>query len=271
MRVAVVIPIYKEDISDYEKSSLFQTTKVLHHYDMHIVCPEGLNTTKYNNYFSTKFNIVRFDSNYFEGISGYNHLMKEYKFYKSFENYDYILICQLDTWIFRDELEYWCNMGYDYIGAPWFENFKGAEEGYPLWEVGNGGLSLRRVQKFMYITRNPNVRLKTISEIFQTEYHGPKDLAHCLIRCLGPYIGNNSLKHFMKKTHDTLWEDAFFCIGLSNTRFHLNRPTPQEAAHFSFDKSPEYLYENITKRQLPFGCHAWRKYQYEDFWKNFIK
>lgn len=269
MIAAVVIPIYKEHLSKHEISSLRQCTEVLHRYDIYLVCPEGLSLDEYISCTNKPLNAIRFNRTFFEGISGYNHLMKEYNFYKSFENYNYILIYQLDAWIFRDELEYWCGKNYDYIGAPWFYNFNGHEQG-GLWDVGNGGLSLRKVKKFMYITQNRNVRLKTIREIFQSEYNGIRDIFHCIIRSLGPYIGNNSLRHFMKSTHESLWEDAFFCIGLSNTRFRLSRPTPEEAAFFSFDKSPKYLYQNITKAKLPFGCHAWNKYQYEEFWKDFL-
>ena len=47
------------------------------------------------------------------GIAGYNKMMF------SEEGYDYILICHNDAWIFRDELEEWCNKGYDCVAAPW--------------------------------------------------------------------------------------------------------------------------------------------------------
>ena len=59
-------------------------------------------------------------------------------------------------------------------------------------------------------------------------------------------------------------------FALADTRFRLNLPTTEEAAHFAFEQSPQYLYDTITHGQLPFGCHAWRKHQYEEFWKPFI-
>ena len=36
-----------------------------------------------------------------------------------------------------------------------------------------------------------------------------------------------------------------------------------------FERFPKELYE-ITK-QIPFGCHAWKKYQFEEFWKQYIE
>lgn len=50
---------------------------------------------------------------------GYNRLMLSEDLYSAFSNYEYILICQSDAYIFRDELKEWCEAGYDYVGAPW--------------------------------------------------------------------------------------------------------------------------------------------------------
>ena len=41
-----------------------------------------------------------------------------------------------------------------------------------------------------------------------------------------------------------------------------------EAIKFAFEKAPEMLYKK-NKNQLPFGCHAWEKYEPE-FWKKHI-
>ena len=44
---------------------------------------------------------------------------------------------------------------------------------------------------------------------------------------------------------------------------------PKVALQFSFEVNPSLLYE-MNNQQLPFGCHAFEKYEYETFWKNFI-
>jgi hypothetical protein len=49
-------------------------------------------------------------------------------FYKRFRDYKFILIYQLDAYVFRDELEYWCEQDYDFIGAPLIENGKGSDK-----------------------------------------------------------------------------------------------------------------------------------------------
>ena len=67
-----------------------------------------------------------------------------------------MLILQTDAIILRDELDYWCAQPFDYIGAPWRSNlkihlntgrFSGGNEQQINLHVGNGGLSLRRVNK----------------------------------------------------------------------------------------------------------------------------
>lgn len=63
-------------------------------------------------------------------------------------------------------------------------------------------------------------------------------------------------------------EDNFWSGTLSGSNYEMTKPLPIEALHFSFERFPSECYA-ITG-SLPFGCHAWRKYQYEEFWKGKI-
>ena len=95
------------------------------------------------------------------------------EFYRRFSDTDYILVCQLDAYIFRDELLSWCKKEYDYIGAPWsapalyrmpilrlwrryFHSRRRTEKDF---KVGNGGLSIgcgdrKRIAKILILCRN---------------------------------------------------------------------------------------------------------------------
>jgi hypothetical protein len=270
MKAVILIPVYKTELTNDERCSLKQCFKILGNYPIMLVCPIGMNTVQYDECAGRNIPTERFKPSFFDGIAGYNKLMKSRKFYQRFSDYDYMLIYQLDAWVFSDELEAWCRKGYDYIGAPWFEKHKSHEEGYGLWCAGNGGLSLRRIEAFIRVT-NLNLRMKSCREIFRDEYKSIGSLFHCLSRCCSPVIGTNTLGYYMNKGEASwMWEDGFFCYGLAPTRHRLNIPSPEEAAFFSFECSPKYLFEEVTQRQLPFGCHAWRKYQYEEFWKEYI-
>ena len=257
MKTIVVIPIYREQPNKDEISSLKQVFNVLSAHDICFVCPQKLNTDSYEKIVNRTVETQRFSDYFFNSIATYSNLLATNSFYKRFESYDYMLIYQLDAWCFYDNLNYWCQQGYDYIGAPWFENYKSHEDGAKLWRVGNGGFSLRRIDYFLSITDN-SLRLYTLREFFNKYGCSIKDLKKgintVLYRNCGCY--RRRKKYFC--------EDVFFC----ELNYKLNVPTPQIAAEFSFELSPAFLYKQIGK--LPFGCHAWKKNQYNEFWSKHI-
>lgn len=257
----VIIPVHKETLTFDEQLSLRQCTSVLVKHPLCIVCPQGLDVAEYVRILSennTTYSIERFPARFFDGIKGYNLLMLDKSFYKRFACYEYMLIYQLDAWVFRDELDEWCAKDCDYIGAPWIEENEEGELAFA--GVGNGGFSLRRIQHFIDVL----------------SYKGPVRNAKQLH--LKPTIKNRIYKLFYSlgyqntisyyKKDPTLYEDIFLSIYLSNTKLRAKMPDPTTAACFAFEKHPSSLY-SITQ-QLPFGCHAWRKYEYETFWEKYI-
>ena len=60
------------------------------------------------------------------------------------------------------------------------------------------------------------------------------------------------------------WDDGFYCYNYGGK---LKIAPMEDAVLFSLEAFPERYY-GVTKK-LPFGCHAWRRYNY-DFWKNVI-
>jgi hypothetical protein len=63
-------------------------------------------------------------------------------------------------------------------------------------------------------------------------------------------------------------EDDFWSKFLMKTTFSLSKPNPDKALEFAFERFPSNLFEITGK--LPFGCHAWEKYEYTEFWKQYI-
>ena len=64
-------------------------------------------------------------------------------------------------------------------------------------------------------------------------------------------------------------EDIFFGYRLKEKGIKMNIAPISEAIKFSFEINPKLLLE-MNNNILPFGCHAWWKYDL-DFWKNHIK
>lgn len=142
---AVVIPIYREP-NELETVSLIQAKRMLSQYDIVYIIPQSLDITTFNQYIAAA-KLERFADKYFDSISSYNSLMLSVDFYNCFTEYTYILIHQPDAFVFSDRLGEFCHMGYDYIGAPWLHGmfiYKSLDS--CIRYVGNGGLSLRRVQ-----------------------------------------------------------------------------------------------------------------------------
>jgi len=242
--VVIVIPIYKAILSADELASLQQCIKILKKHPIVFFGSDKLDVTVYKNALAGEipFNIEYFDDVYFKNIDGYNKLMLSTSFYERFKKYQYMLIYQLDAWVFTDELQYWCNKGYDYIGAPWIDadwcaycashitltRRIAGKLGYTNFNlVGNGGFSLRKISSFLF-----------------------------------------NLKLFSKKVKSfDLNEDFFYSYFINSYNVFFKVAPFNVALKFSFEVKPEMLLEQ-NNGKLPFGCHAWLKRI--DFWQDYI-
>lgn len=216
---AIVIPIYKTEMEWYEKISLQQAHSLFTRHPIFYMMPEHLVipfTFPKSEYYE-----IRFPAKFFEDIHGYNALLLTPQFYQAFRAYKYILIYQLDAFAFSDQLKRFCNMGYDYIGAPWpfhCGHLPGILGQNVFLHVGNGGFSLRNVSACTeLLQRNANL---------------------------------------VKEWNYT--EDAFFAYC---GKYHISsfRTAPVDVAcQFSWDFYPA-RYARKTQGILPFGCHAWHR------------
>ena len=149
--VIIVIPVHKQKLSNDEIDSLEQLLKILGHYQICFVCPQELNLYKYEEIFKRyqkDFIKVCFEKKYFKDYIGYNKLCLSKNFYKKFETYKYMLIYQLDAWVFKDELLEWCKKDYDYIGAPVNPKIL-TRLNLGKINAGCGGFSLRKISSML--------------------------------------------------------------------------------------------------------------------------
>lgn len=254
----IIIPIYKIIPDKTEIISLHQCIKVLRNYPICIITHNSLNVSFYRSELQKSgivFTFEYFDESFFNDVSGYNRLMLSVDFYQRFKNYEYMLIYQLDAYVFRDELEYWCDKGYDYIGAPWFEGWHGALPNSPFVGVGNGGLSLRKIKKVNNLVQVLNLYIAIYKYLSKN-------------KLLNRIIDKNIINYFYIAGYNYQNED-FLIFNLSKRFKWFKIASYSEAYKFSFDVNPEVLYK-INNNKLPFGCHGWQRYQYEEFWKQFI-
>lgn len=247
----IVIPIYKEELSCVEEISLKCLKKILiddkisntdyhdpyNFFDIFLVCPEGLNTSKYEEIFNRQgfkeawLKKKEFNPEYFKSTATYSQLCISYDFYKTFDYYDYMLIYQLDCYLFKNEIIKWCNKGYDYIGGPilstdcgWdtVKQSKNGNEWNPY--VGNGGLSLRKISTFKEIT-DPNGEFRKRYELTDEKLNG------------------------------VVFEDKYFCNDLYNI-YELDIPSWKEALEFALDMSVDVVYNYLKWEGTPMGIHS---------------
>lgn len=248
--VCVVIPVYRNTLTDHETISLTQCIRVLSKYPVALVAPASLDLTPLTNQFPIG-EIHTFPDEFFTDVQAYNRLMLSDQFYAAFDRYGYILIHQLDAFVFRDELAEWCRRGYDYIGAPWLRDcdYRGwADELWFTWKqriatwldlkkddgvtpreivsqnrVGNGGFSLRRVSALRRVLREQA----------------------------------NRIRAYEKQTMHQYNEDVFFGIEVNRYWPRLRIPDFRTGLRFAVEFYPERAVNEYNKGQLPFGCHAW--------------
>lgn len=263
--VIVIIPLYRNYLEEYERISLDINLRFLKRFDIFFVSPKKLQSDEKFREILLDHSIeaVYFNDKYFHGHSGYNKLLMNIVFYKRFVSYDYMLICQLDALIISDKLNFWLSQGYDYIGGPWIN--KKQKTFYPD-SVGNGGLSLRKVSKFNEVLDSNSLYFNNNKYYSVSTRVGLKNL---LLFHLVKRIEKSDLKFVTKKflylfqgNEDYFW--SFFAQFFVK-EFYL--PSPQKALQFSFEESPLQCYL-MNNKLLPFGCHAWEKYDLE-FWKEY--
>lgn len=268
--IVVTIPIYKEQPNEYELVSFKQCLDILNRYRISLVVPEGLDFSLYDKYLINNridYSIERFSSSYFENINGYNRLMLSVEFYSRFIDFDYLLIYQLDCFVFADELEKWSNYGYDYIGAPWIYVKKNK---HYFHGVGNGGLSLRNPKALKLYLESKSVKMNVQGfwRLYD-KYSFIKKIFRISKIFLTIFGYENSNKYYLKRIGFN--EDYVFGFVSQFSQFKLNIPSEQIALKFAFDSYPNFLFEQ-NGNKLPFGCHAWYKYGDENltFWKKYI-
>lgn len=247
--VTVIIPIYKINLSQLEQMSLKQCLNVLGDFDIIFVHPESLDVNSLG--FQDIIKTESFPNHYFKTVYGYNKLMLAEEFYERFLDYKYMLIYQLDAFVFKNELQKWCELGYDYVGAPWiastntllkkvlgiFDSNAKKERQKIFFKVGNGGFSLRNIGK-----------------------------SHQIVRELKKEIKAN-LKR--EKSDVYIMEDVFWSIIVPKHYEDFKIPDYKVALGFAMDRKPD-LALKLNNNELPFGCHGFDKPKVVEFWKDIL-
>ncbi len=265
MSVCIVIPVYKATLTSYETVALTQCMRILGHYTIIFAKPDSLDLSPLLQTLPVDASPATmetrsFSDDYFRSVMSYNRLMLAPVFYEAFSTFDYMLIHQLDAFVFRDELADWCKRGYDYVGAPWLrdcdftspwaERWFNAKKQVAIWldlrkadgvtpreittlnGVGNGGLSLRHIAHSLKALRRMKKRLAAYEAVTMHQFN----------------------------------EDVFWGVEVNRYWPHLNVPDFRTAMRFAVEFYPERAISVYNQGLLPFGCHAWDIHG-TDYWR----
>lgn len=251
----IIIPIYNKIPTENEVLSIRRNCLVLKDYDIYFIHPFSMNTDAYEELIisvnklenanrpdeSTQFSFndhihfKPFKRKYFKSNKTYSRLILREEFYRSFMDYEYMLIAQTDTYILNtgysldDFIKISRDKSYDYWGAPWPEGPFGKP--YTLKDrlklivvknpedvhVGNGGFSLRHIRHSYDLLRKK------------------------------------------KNLIDFWWrfnEDVFFSWFALDKGCDYSAASLEEAERFAMEAG---MREAIGKGNIPYAVHAWDK------------
>lgn len=241
--VTVVIPIHLAEPPELEKVSLAQTLQLLNKYTITFMTRQGLNTSWYQEFCRGKATI-KFEEFKWNGFNEFGELMTSSKFYGRFRRYEFILICHMDAFVFRDELDKWCQTEYDYVGSVIYNTYWADVPARPYLGFtkpeyyANGGFTLKRVESFYRITS----RFKLYIDLY----------------------------HWIRKLRNRGFLDDIFVAQLfpnlsSKFRMAPRSVAQQFGAAYEFWEEKDLPFTNKDRNTLPFGTHGWIKY-HPEFW-----
>ncbi len=174
-KCCIIIVTHKELLGGKDELSFKRCLEVFGgKRDIKLVLPDNISTEYYGKY-TNVLEILKVNNKWLSSSKEYNAMCCNKDFWNLFTDYEYVLTYQTDCWVFEDKLDYFMELGYDWYGAPWpmtnpYVNLRKND-------VGNGGLSLRKVSKMIEITSNnqydPNSYYKN-EDIYFCKLHGNK-------------------------------------------------------------------------------------------------
>jgi hypothetical protein len=258
--VAVVVPIFKTELSADERLSLAQLSRWLGGYPRVQVSPASLTADLVGG------EVRRFPDDFFTGTGAYSRLLLSREFYEAFLDFDYILVHQTDCLTFSDTLEDFVQLGVDYLGAPWVLFDRSA--GPRLGRAGNGGFSLRRVKRFLDVLQTSAVFSYPGDEL--RRHFGPMRFfsrldafrIRAFAACRLPQLGETVARKWTGN------EDIFWAFMAPAIVRDFRVADWQLGVRFAFEEAPQ-LYYSLNQGRLPFACHAWKRWDLE-FWQGIL-
>ena len=176
-------PTHKQELSHTEITRI-RISQISNKFIEHaFILPNSVNNYFFNQHFP-KSKMIHLEDEYFRTIRDYNRLLLTNNFYDMFNSYEYIVILQTDSFLIKDISDI-IDKKFTYVGSPWahpkkinflfghfYENSRKIN-GFlsTKIEVGNGGLSIRKVSNFIDLLSSIRYKNNKNSHIFSGLYN----------------------------------------------------------------------------------------------------
>ncbi len=257
-KVVVVVFLHSETPTSLELISFKQAYKILSKHSIFVICPDSIDTKNYDSVINN-IRYIKIPGHWQDSIQSYNKLKLSRFLYQIFADYEFLLTYELDAFVFKDELLDWCDKGFDFIGAPWFKGLSDPTIPYEFLGVGNSGFSLRRISRMREILKRNYLPKPTLKDFVRLEFKK-------ICRYYYGSVKNLGRENYTIQKYVSTPEDLF--IYEYGMKYEIAIPKPDIAMQFSFEVNPSLLY-SMNMMNLPFGCHAWARYELE-FWKSVL-
>jgi Protein of unknown function (DUF5672) len=242
------VPLHRPRLDADEEVSVRHLRAHLGRYDTFVVAREGLDVP-------LDLPVKNFP---FSTHREYCDLLLTAAFYEAFSGYEHVLVYQLDCLVLDDELEAWCERGFDYVGAPWVRR---GPDGRPFFTgVGNGGLSLRRVETFLRVLE---VAARPLERARLAATQSAAAARRFAVRLPRVRAAARAALGARYRYEDKFWSDEAPRL-LPSFRI----PPADVAVGFAFETEPRFCFERNGGR-LPFGAHRWAFHD-RAFWEPYL-
>ena len=263
--VAIVVPLSnRPELTRSEQISLRHLRHYLGSYDKYMVVPNSLKVD------FPDFGIKHFDDNYFGSAEAHKKMLFNRQYYEAFGDYKFLLTYHLDALVFSDQLKEWCERDFDFIGPPWIVHNDSPNAGIPALQgkVGNGGFSLKKISSFLKVfdSRKRAVDPDEYWRRISSSSSGMQRLTNLPKKYLMRFHRFNNVRWELARYRHS--EELFLVKRAQHYYPEFCIPSVEIALSFGFETVPRYCYE-LNNHQLPFGCHAWERYD-RDFWEPYL-
>jgi len=267
--VAIMVPLPTPSLSADDEISLRHLRAHLDHYDKYLLIPRGMEME------IPGFDRVELEHKHFGSAANHNRMLYSTGFWQRFADYEYVLMYHLDALVFSDQLQEWCDKGYDFIGAPFIHCDD--SPWVRVERVGNGGFALYRVPSVLKVLWNRYQQRP--SKYFEDHFWKWIEFQKKLLKPFraavpqwlrGPLTDplRNTVKRLDHIEANEVNNDGFWADEAKRYLPEFKLAPLEEGLRFAFEVAPRLCLER-NRGRMPFGCHAWARYD-RAFWEERI-